>query len=75
VGCQLGGIELSGTPVAPGLPMSLFNYTDVDGYPVCPTCGRSILPGHGVMRVNDCMIHASCYVEARTLPEPCEYVP
>jgi hypothetical protein len=53
----------------------LLNYTDVDGYPVCPPCGRPILPAQGVMRVSDCMIHATCYTTAQTLPEPCEYTP
>ena len=55
--------------------MDLFNYTDIDGHPVCPTCGRTILPGQGVMRISDCMIHAGCYGVARTLTEPCEYTP
>ena len=55
--------------------MSLVNYTDAEGHPVCPTCGRPILPGHGVMRVQSCMIRASCYMEARTAAEPCEYTP
>ena len=55
--------------------MRLINYTDVEGYPVCPTCGHPIFPGHGVMRVDDCMIHAACYTEARTEAEPCEYTP
>jgi hypothetical protein len=55
--------------------MSLFNYTDVEGYPVCPTCGHAIMPGHAVMKVDDCMIHASCYAHARAVPEPCSYAP
>ena len=53
----------------------LRNYIDVDGDPVCPTCGRPIRPSQGVMRVQDCMIHAACYGFARSLPEPCSYGP
>ena len=59
-------------------PMSLtalHNYTDVEGDPVCPTCGRSIRAAEAVMRVDDCMIHVTCYAAARTRPEPCEYSP
>jgi hypothetical protein len=54
---------------------ALRNYTDIEGDPVCPTCGRPIRSSEGVMRVDDCMIHAACYTVARTLPEPCEYTP
>jgi hypothetical protein len=53
----------------------LLNYTDIEGRPVCPTCGRPIMPAQAVMRVEDCMIHASCYVQAQAVPEPCEYTP
>jgi hypothetical protein len=52
--------------------ISLLNYLDVEGFPVCPTCGRPILPAQGVMRVDDCMIHVACYADARVDPEPCE---
>jgi hypothetical protein len=53
----------------------LLNYLDIEGRPVCPTCGRSILPSQGVARVADCMIHASCYAEAADDEEPCEPMP
>ncbi|MBM4440297.1 MAG: hypothetical protein FJ027_07745 [Candidatus Rokubacteria bacterium] len=53
----------------------LFNYSDVDGHPVCPTCGRAILPAQGVIRVDDCMIHATCYSETDLDDAPCEPTP
>ena len=45
-------------------PIPLVNYLDVEGFPVCPTCGRAILPVQGVMRIADCMIHVACCVTA-----------
>jgi hypothetical protein len=55
------------------LPLS--NYIDANGTPVCPTCGRSILAQHAVMRVDDCMIHAWCFEEANGRDTPCEPEP
>ena len=53
----------------------LVNYSDVEGRPVCPTCGRPILAAQGVVRVEDCMVHVSCYSEARDQDAPCEPAP
>ena len=53
-------------------PIPLVNYLDVEGFPVCPTCGRAILPVQGVMRIADCMIHVACYADTRRDSEPCE---
>lgn len=53
----------------------LVNYSDVEGRPVCPTCGHAILPAQGVVRVEDCMVHVSCYPAARDQDEPCEPAP
>ena len=50
----------------------LVNYNDADGRPVCPTCGRAILAAQGVVRIEDCMIHAICYPEAVDAETPCE---
>jgi len=55
-----------------GTSIPLFNYTDANGAPVCPTCGRPILLTQAVMRIDDCMIHAACYQEASVQEEPCE---
>src|SRR5439155_8084469 len=33
--------------------LPLFNYTNADGVPVCPTCGRPILREQAVMRTDD----------------------
>jgi hypothetical protein len=55
--------------------LPLFNYTDVDGAPVCPTCGQAILATHAVMRIDDCMIHVWCFQEANHVEEPCEPAP
>jgi hypothetical protein len=54
---------------------SLVNYTDTEGRPVCPTCGRAILPSQAVVRVADCMIHATCYPEALEAETPCDPAP
>ena len=54
---------------------ALLNYTDIEGRPVCPTCGRPILPAQGVIRVGDCMIHVFCYARAQAMAQPCEYTP
>jgi len=51
------------------------NYLDAEGYPVCPTCGRSILPVQNVARVDDCMVHVSCYAVAKEAEDPCEASP
>jgi len=55
-----------------GTALPLFNYTDANGAPICPTCGRPILREQAVMRIDDCMIHAWCFKEARHAEEPCE---
>ena len=53
----------------------VLNYVDANGTPVCPTCGRAILPHHPAMRIDDCMIHAWCFTEAQAEDEPCEPSP
>ena len=53
----------------------LVNYTDIEGRPVCPTCGHPIMPAQGVVRVEDCMIHAICYPRALDAETPCDPTP
>jgi hypothetical protein len=52
------------------------NYLSRLGEPICPECGRLILPMDGVARVDDCIVHAYCLVvaEVRTArgEDPCE---
>ena len=53
----------------------LSNYVDVNGAPVCPTCGLAILPAHPAMRIDDCMIHVACFHEADRKDQPCQPAP
>ena len=56
--------------------MKTRNYLSRLGEPICPECGRVILPLDSVGRVNDCLVHSYCVIvaEVRTSggEDPCE---
>lgn len=66
---------LAGTVHALPAGMALVNFVDVNGWPVCPTCGDAIRPGEGAASVDDCIVHARCLPVARRQPDPCTPAP
>jgi hypothetical protein len=56
--------------------MKARNYESRLGAPICPECGRLILPLDTVARVDDCIVHSYCVIvaEVRTArgEDPCE---
>ena len=59
--------------------MRLANYLDADGMPICTVCGKPIGPVDATAKIEDCLIHLSCFREARQRAlsgeEPCEPAP
>ena len=56
--------------------MKTRNYQNRHGEPICPECGRLILPMDTVARIEDCVVHSYCVIVAETRTakgeDPCE---